>query len=84
MSSRASFSRQMHRPHLDTIRALGYTLTLGDQLAWSGFSAVMAQNLTDEEIASIAYWALCRLDDDTAYLTASVALFGVMNGEVLA
>jgi hypothetical protein len=45
---------------------------------------ILMARLTKAERAALAYSALISLDDDTAYRTASAALFGVMDGEVLA
>ncbi|MCA0847208.1 hypothetical protein [Salipiger thiooxidans] len=69
MNSRASFSRQMHRPHLDAVRALGYTLTLGDQVAWKGFSELLGDLLEDEERAALAFWSLRSLSPEHAAMT---------------
>ena len=39
--------------------------------------------LTNHERAAIAYSALRSLSDNDAYLTASLAIFGVLRGEVV-
>lgn len=64
----------MKPQHLKTVRALGYTLTLGDQDAWWGMVPVLMARLTTEERACLAFMALKALDDDTAHMTADAAL----------
>ncbi len=70
--------------HKRTAKIVGYALTLGTADTWHGVAYVLAKCLTQAERASLAYAALQSLDEDTAYMTASVALFGVLNGKVLA
>ncbi|APZ52164.1 hypothetical protein Ga0080574_TMP1830 [Salipiger abyssi] len=45
---------------------------------------MLRTRLTTEERAALAFAALRSLDDHTAYLTASAALFEVVNGEAQA
>lgn len=66
MSRSPNFSKQMQRRHLGVTRSLGYVLTLDTVNAWSGFCAIVAARLTDEERASLAFWALRSLSDDHA------------------
>ncbi|MFG6634509.1 hypothetical protein ACGYJ8_01025 [Sulfitobacter sp. 1A12126] len=66
------------------VRSIGYALTLDTSQAWEGLSLILEARTTTRERAALAYAALKALDDDTAYRTASVALFGVIDGEVLA
>ena len=66
--------------HKGVSKLLGYALTLGTSDAWWGLVPVLTARLTEAERVSLAYMALKSLDEDTAYLTASVALFGVLNG----
>ncbi len=63
-------------------RVIGYAVWLGDRASWHGLVPVMMARLTVEERAVLAFAALRSLDDDTAYLTASTALFGTLDGEV--
>ncbi|WP_099828232.1 hypothetical protein [Oceaniglobus indicus] len=70
--------------HKAVARMVGYVLTLGDSASWHGLTMVLIARLSDTERAALAYAALNSLDDADAYKTASVALFGTLNGEVLA
>ena len=69
--------------HKRVAKAIGYVLTLDTPEAWDGFSLILLARLNKRKRAALAYAALNSLDDDTAYRTASVALFGVLNGEVV-
>jgi hypothetical protein len=69
--------------HTRIAKAIGYALTLGTSKAWEGLSLILMARLSKAERAALAYSALISLDEDTAYRTASVALFGVLNGEVV-
>jgi len=69
--------------HIRLSKAIGFALTLGTSKAWEGLSLILVARLSKAERAALAYSALISLDDETAYRTASVALFGVMNGEAL-
>jgi len=69
--------------HTRLAKAIGFALAIGTSKAWEGLSLVLVARLTKAERAALAYAALISLDEDTAYRTASVALFGVMNGEAL-
>lgn len=64
-------------------RTVEFALTMGTSDAWHAASFVFAARLTEAERAALAYAALHSLDNDTAYMTASAALFGVLGGEVL-
>lgn len=64
--------------------AIGFALTLGEFDAWARLRLVLALHLSDEERTELAYAALLSLDCDTVYLMTSVALYGTLNGEVLA
>ncbi|MFC4731976.1 hypothetical protein [Salipiger abyssi] len=70
--------------HKRVAKALGFALTLARESGWHGFSTVLRTRLTTEERAALAFAALRSLDDHTAYLTASAALFEVVNGEAQA
>lgn len=70
--------------HKWVAKAIGYALNLGTESAWRGLTIVLMARLSDEERAALAFAALSSLSDDHAYLTASVALYGVLDGEVLA
>jgi len=74
MSKKPSFSTLMKPAHLKTVRALGYTLTLGDQAAWWGMVPILMARLTVEERACLAFMALKSLDDETGHMTAEAAL----------
>jgi hypothetical protein len=68
--------------HKRVATAISFALTLSTSKAWEGLSLILMARLTKAERAALAYSALLSLDDDLAYRTASVALFGVLNGEV--
>tara|TARA_R110002111_G_scaffold141126_1_gene207199 strand:- start:491 stop:994 length:504 start_codon:yes stop_codon:yes gene_type:complete len=70
--------------HKRAAKSLGYVLTAGTSDAWEDFVLILKARLTKGERQALAMAALVTLDDDTAYLTASMALFGVLDGEVLA
>jgi hypothetical protein len=64
-------------------KSLGYSLILENEAAWDGFTTVLRARLSEHERAALAYAVLNSMDPDNAYLTASVALFGTLNGEVV-
>ncbi len=68
--------------HKKMARALGYALTLGTAAAWHGLTIVLINRLTTAERTGLAFAALKSLDDDQAYQTASLAIFGTSKGEV--
>lgn len=70
--------------HERTARSIGFALGLGSSQGWEGLGLILVARLTKAERAALAYAALISLDEETAYLTASVALFGTLNGEALA
>ena len=69
--------------HKRASKSLGYVLTMATPDAWEGFVLILKARLTTGERQALAMAALVTLDDDTAYRTASAALFGVLDGEVL-
>ncbi len=69
--------------HKRVCRSIGYALTLDSSAAWEGVAMILVARLTAKERAALAYAALVSLDDQDAYRTASVALFGVFDGEVV-
>lgn len=69
--------------HKRAAKMLGYTLALGDEAAWHGFTIVLLARLTERERAALAFAVLNSLDHNNAYKTASVALFGTLGGEVV-
>jgi hypothetical protein len=69
--------------HKRVAKMLGYSLTLGDAAAWHGFTIVLLARLTEPERAALAFATLNSLNHNNAYKTASVALFGTLNGEVV-
>lgn len=71
------------KAHKRVAKCIGYALTLGTSPAWEGLAIVLLARLTKTERAALAYAALASLDEATAYRTASVVLFGVMDGEVV-
>ena len=77
-------TKHLNDRHTRTGRAISFALTIGTSLAWEGVAIVFLARLTRAERAALAYAALTSLDEATAYRTASVVLFGVMDGEVLA
>jgi hypothetical protein len=79
-----AMSKYAKRAHKAAARMLGYALTLGDEAAWHSMTIVLMAKLTDRERAALAYAALNSLDEDTAHMTASVVLFGILDGEALA
>lgn len=70
--------------HKRAAKALGFALTIATERAWLGLSNILEHRLSTEERAALAFAALRSLDDHTAYLTASAALFEVVNGEAQA
>ncbi|WP_319826074.1 hypothetical protein [Thalassovita sp.] len=84
MSKKASFSALVRAPHLRAVKALGYALTLGGADAWADLAFILANRLTPEERAGLAYAALRGLPEDVAYQTATLAIFGVFDGEAVA
>lgn len=70
--------------HQRVAKSVGYALTLGDEAAWHGLTIVMLARLTELERAALAYAALNSLKENNAYRVASVAVFGVLHGEVAA
>lgn len=71
-----SFSKLIPRRHLGATRVLGYALTLADETAWEGASAVWQARLAPEECAALAWAALRSLDHDGALLVAETVLGG--------
>lgn len=69
--------------HDRAVRSIGYALTLNTSQAWEGLSLILKARTTTPERAALAYAALASLDEDVAYLTASAAIFGTLNGEAL-
>lgn len=69
--------------HIRTGRAISFALRLGNKKAWDDLVIVLMVRLSKEERAALAHSALISLDEDTAYRAASVALFGVLNWEVV-
>jgi hypothetical protein len=69
--------------HKRASKSLGYVLTMATPDAWEGFVLILKARLTTGERQALAMAALVTLDDDTAYRTASAAVFGVLDGEVL-
>ena len=70
--------------HKRVARGLGCVLTLGTESAWHGLTIILMARLSKAERASLAFAALNSLSEDHAYMTASVALFGTLHGEVVA
>ncbi len=62
--------------HVSVAKSILYALALGTSAAWYGVILVLFKNLSTSERASLAFAALSSLDDDTAYKTASVVLYG--------
>jgi hypothetical protein len=77
---RNSMSLYAKDGHKRVATMLGYALTLGTEDAWWGLVPVLTARLTEAERVSLAFMALNSLDHDTAYMTASVVLFGVLHG----
>lgn len=74
MAKRAFISTAMKPAHLRAVRALGYTLTLGDPVAWWDFSSIIASRLTVDERTALAFMALKSLDNEAAHLVAEAAI----------
>ncbi|QOL82658.1 hypothetical protein [Pseudooceanicola spongiae] len=70
------FSKLIARRHLGATRVLGYALTLSDEVAWEGASAVWQARLEPEECAALAWAALRSLDHDGALRVAETVLGG--------
>lgn len=71
----------MKPEHKRMSRMLGYCLTLGTADAWSGFSFVAAERLSETERAALAFSTLNSLELDHAEMTA-VAVLGLANGPI--
>tara|TARA_R100001369_G_scaffold53133_1_gene79976 strand:+ start:49 stop:447 length:399 start_codon:yes stop_codon:yes gene_type:complete len=71
-----SFSKLIPRRHLGATRVLGYALTLADETAWEGASAVWQARLAPDECAALSWAALRSLDRDGALLVAETVLGG--------
>lgn len=58
-------------------RVIGYTLTLGNMDAWTGFTTVAKARMTNEERGALAWAALRSLDEpeQAAQVAASVLTF---------
>ena len=69
--------------HERAVRSIGYALTLDTSQGWEGLSLILKARTTTRERAALAYAALTSLDEDIAYLTASAAIFGTLNGEAV-
>lgn len=52
----------MKPAHKRMSRILGYTLTLGDADAWTGFTSLASARMTNEERAALALASLLSLD----------------------
>ena len=85
-TSKNAMSKWAKPAHKRVARAIGYVLTLGfsgDRAA--GLATIFATLLTDEEKAGLAYAALRSMEDqNAAYQTTSLALFGTYKGEAVA
>ena len=73
----SSFGKQIKPEHKRMSRILGYTLTLGDTEAWSGFCLLASARLTVAERAALAFMALKSLNREDARETAEAALAGI-------
>lgn len=71
-----SFSSLIPRRHLRATRVLGYALTLSDEAAWEGASAVWQARLAPVECAALSWAAMRSLDRDGALLVAETVLGG--------
>jgi hypothetical protein len=69
--------------HVSVSKSIRYALALGTSAAWQGVILVLFARLNTTERASLAFAALSSLDDDTAYQTASLVLFGTLDGEAV-
>lgn len=83
-TSRSLMSLYGKDDHKRLAKSLGYVLNQGNPSDWHGFTIILLARATEAEIAALAYAALQALDHDTAYMTASAALFGTLNGEAVA
>ncbi len=75
------FARPAHKA---VAKAVGFALTLNDEAAWRGLTIVLLARLSEAERAALAFACLNSQSEEHAYMTASVTLFGVLNGEVVA
>ena len=62
------------RPHKSVARSLSYSLTLGDELGWSSFTAVALLRLDDGERAALLFAALQATNPNHIQLTLEAAL----------
>lgn len=80
---RSAMSKWAKPAHKAVARAIGYALTLGiDSGRALGLATIFAARLSDEEKAGLAYAALMSMNEDHAYAVATLAIYGVWNGEV--
>jgi len=64
-------------------KAIGYAAWLDTEAAWHGLTIVLLARLTEAQRASLAFASMKSLSEENAYLTASVAMFGTLDGEAL-
>jgi len=69
--------------HKRAAMALGNALTEGAESSWAGLTIILMARLNSGERAMLADSVLNSLTEDHAYKVASMALFGVLHGEVL-
>ncbi|WP_456388382.1 hypothetical protein [Profundibacter sp.] len=78
-SAMAKYGKTKHKR---IAKMLGCVLTLGRVSDWHCFTISLLANLSEAERAALAFASLNSLGHDNAYKTASLSLFGVLNGEV--
>lgn len=69
-----SFSKNLRREQLSVVRMLGYALVLDNWDGWSAFTVVAEAQLTNRELAALAYSILRALRPDQAELVVEIAL----------
>lgn len=82
-SYRGSNVTTKNSDHASVQRGIGHALTLGNQASWDDLAYLMALRLSPAERVGMLWAAVQSLDDNAAYMTVSLALFGVMGGEVV-
>ena len=64
-------------------RSIGYAAWLNTADDWVALPVILRARLDERQRVALAYSVLLSLDDHPAYLAASAALYGTLNGEVL-
>lgn len=72
--SKSAMSLFAKRSHKKIVRAFGYVLTLGTDIAWFKFRKLLKKRLTTHERAALAFMVITSLDRDEAIKVALAAI----------